>query len=86
MGSVINPAIRELSVKKLYKDLIVVARFIGQRNGNEEVLKNQVRESFRAHREETDEARIKQLKEDAMRALGNFYFSEAEKMARKYKK
>jgi hypothetical protein len=86
MGSVINPAIAQLSVKKLYKDLIVVARFIGQRNGNEEALKTQVRESFRANVSETDEAKIKKLKEDAMRALGNFYFQEAEKMARQYKK
>jgi len=73
---------KEVSVRKLYKDLLVMARYLGQRQGNEPVLRAQVRAAFRAHAEERDAARLADQKEAAMRALSNCYFQEAERLAR----
>lgn len=41
-----------------------------------------MRQQFRMNMHEEDEAKILAHKEAAMRALGNFYFQEAERMAR----
>jgi len=73
---------KEVSVRKLYKDLMLLARYLGRRQGNESTLKEQVRQQFRMNMHETNEAKVHEHKEAAMRALGNIYFQEAERMAR----
>eukprot|EP00877_Chromochloris_zofingiensis_P007488 jgi/Chrzof1/2993/Cz12g07100.t1 len=78
----LDKVFKEVSVKKLYKDLMMLASYLGRRQGNEQTLKDQVRQQFRMNMYEDDEAKILQHKEAAMRALGNFYFQEAERMAR----
>ncbi|KAF8073099.1 UXT-like protein [Scenedesmus sp. PABB004] len=77
---------KEASVKKLYKDLMMLARFMGRRQGNEGALVEQVRQQFRMNMHETDETKILAHKEAAMRALSNIYFQEAERLARKKRK
>ncbi|WIA09385.1 hypothetical protein OEZ86_011973 [Tetradesmus obliquus] len=81
--SSLDKVFKEYPVKKLYKDLMMLARFMGRRQGNEATLVGQVREQFRMNMHETDEAKIRDQKEAAMRALSNVYFQEAERLARK---
>ncbi|GBF90556.1 hypothetical protein Rsub_03127 [Raphidocelis subcapitata] len=81
-GTTLDKVFKEASVKKLFKDLLFLAQYVGRRQGNERVLKDQVRQQFKANMHETDEAKILEQKEAAMRALGNFYFQEAERLAR----
>ncbi|KAI8466984.1 MAG: hypothetical protein J3K34DRAFT_432083 [Monoraphidium minutum] len=78
----LDKVFKDASVKKLFKDLLILAQYVGQRQGNEKVLKEQVRQQFKANMYEVDEEKIIQQKEAAMRALGNFYFQEAERLAR----
>jgi hypothetical protein len=74
---------KDSSVKKLYKDLMRLAQYMGSRNGgNAGPLREQVRQAFKANMRELDEEKIVEQKEAALRALGNFYFSEAERLAR----
>lgn len=80
--SSLDKVFKEISVKKLYKDLFMIARLMGRRQGNEEALVGQVRQQFRMNMHETDEAKILQHKEAAMRALSNVYFQEAERLAK----
>mmetsp|Transcript_21061 Transcript_21061/g.35909 ORF Transcript_21061/g.35909 Transcript_21061/m.35909 type:complete len:103 (-) Transcript_21061:1005-1313(-) len=70
---------KELSVKKLYKDLLLLARFYGQRQDNEKALVNSVRLQFKANMLEVDDAKIEQQKEAAIRALHNVHLHEAER-------
>lgn len=81
-GTTLDRVFKEVSVRKLYKDLLVMARYLGQRQGNERVLREQVRGAFRANAAERDPARLAEQKEAAMRALSNCYFQEAERLAR----
>jgi hypothetical protein len=81
-GVALDRVFKEVSVRKLYKDLLVMARYLGQRQGNEPVLRAQVRAAFRANAAERDPARLAEQKEAAMRALSNCYFQEAERLAR----
>lgn len=81
--SSLGTVFKEYPVKKLYKDLMIMARFMGRRQGNESALVDQVRQQFRMNMHETDEAKITEHKEAAMRALSNVYFQEAERLARK---
>ncbi len=77
---------KEASAKKLYKDLLAMARYLGQRQGNEAALVGEVRQQFRMNMHEEDEAKVVQLKEAAIRALSNCYFQEAERLARSKKR
>ncbi|KAL6758818.1 hypothetical protein V8C86DRAFT_2585952 [Haematococcus lacustris] len=70
---------RAVSVKKLYKDCLLMARFYGQRQGNEAALLRTVREQFKANRYEFDDAKIEEQKEAAIRALHNMSLMEAER-------
>jgi hypothetical protein len=81
-GAALDRVFKEVSVRKLYKDLLVMARYLGQRQGNEQALRGQVRAAFRANAGERDPARVAEHKEAAMRALSNCYFQEAERLAR----
>jgi hypothetical protein len=82
VAGTLDRVFKEVSVRKLYKDLLVMARYLGQRQGNEKALRGQVRAAFRANAAERDPARVAEHKEAAMRALSNCYFQEAERLAR----
>mmetsp|Transcript_26456 Transcript_26456/g.57723 ORF Transcript_26456/g.57723 Transcript_26456/m.57723 type:complete len:87 (+) Transcript_26456:184-444(+) len=73
---------KEVSVKKLYKDCILLARFMGQRQGNEKVLVSQVRSQFKSNMKEVDDDKIREQKEAAIRALHNLHLLEAERYVR----
>jgi hypothetical protein len=82
VAGTLDRVFKEVSVRKLYKDLLVMARYLGQRQSNEAALRGQVRAAFRANAAEKDAARLAEQKEAAMRALSNCYFQEAERLAR----
>ena len=69
-------------VIQLYKDCLLMARFLGQRQGNEKVLLNQIRVQFKANMKEVDDDKLKEQKEAAIRALHNLHLLEAERFVK----
>ena len=59
-----------------------MARFLGQRQGNEKVLTNQIRVQFKANMREVDDDKLKEQKEAAIRALHNLHLLEAERFVK----
>ncbi|KIY97383.1 hypothetical protein MNEG_10579 [Monoraphidium neglectum] len=59
----LDKVFKDASVKKLFKDLLILAQYVGRRQGNEAVLKEQVRQSFKANMHEVDDEKILQQKE-----------------------
>lgn len=85
-GATLEQFFKEIPVRKLYKDLILAARLIGRRQGNEETLVEQVRAAFKANKDEYDDDKVREHKEAAVRALQNVYFAEAERWAKDKRK
>ncbi|PNW73281.1 hypothetical protein CHLRE_14g626250v5 [Chlamydomonas reinhardtii] len=73
---------KEVSVKKLYKDCMFLAKYFGRRQGNEAVLMGQVRQQFKANMHELDDDKIREQKEAAIRALHNMHLLEADRYVR----
>eukprot|EP00899_Mesostigma_viride_P027007 jgi/Mesvir1/7491/Mv19251-RA.1 len=69
------------NVPKIYRDCLRVADMIGLKNGNREILRASVREQFKRNKHEKDPQKIEEYKEDAVRALSNYMFLEATRMA-----
>mmetsp|Transcript_25224 Transcript_25224/g.68545 ORF Transcript_25224/g.68545 Transcript_25224/m.68545 type:complete len:89 (+) Transcript_25224:16-282(+) len=83
MSGATEKLFKEVSVKKLYKDCILLARFYGQRSGNkDQSFANMVRQQFKANMNELDDEKIKEQKEAAIRGLHNMALLEAEKYAK----
>ncbi|WZN59647.1 hypothetical protein HKI87_02g11730 [Chloropicon roscoffensis] len=73
--------VKAVSVLKLYRDSLRLAKHLGAKSGNTLALKDEVRRTFRANMHETDPEKIHTMKEAAFRGLGNYIFVEAQKMA-----
>lgn len=73
---------KDVSVKKLFKDLLRAAQYVGRRQGNEVMLQKHIRDQFRRNMSEREPETIQKHKEAALRALSNLYFQEAERLAK----
>merc|ERR1712010_381849 len=73
--------VKAVSVLKLYRDTLRLAKHLGAKSGNTEALRNEGRKTFRANMTETDPDKIHPMKEAAFRGLGTYIFVEAQKMA-----
>ena len=60
---------RTVSVVKLYRDCLRLADFLGGKQGNRGALRHQVRTSFRANIGETNQDKILDQKQAAIRGL-----------------
>ncbi|KAK9916359.1 hypothetical protein WJX75_001772 [Coccomyxa subellipsoidea] len=70
------------TVKRLYKDCLRLADYIGTQGGNRAVLRQQVQVAFRKNVGETDPEKIEEQKQAAFRGLSNYMFHEAQRMAK----
>jgi len=77
----VNPALLQFTTKKLFRDSMRLAGYLGAKNGNAKVLREQVRQKFKKHMHETDPEKVEQLKKDAVRGLSNYLFYEAQRLA-----
>eukprot|EP00850_Spirogloea_muscicola_P009735 SM000055S18269 [mRNA] locus=s55:406195:407231:+ [translate_table: standard] len=69
------------NVRRLYRDCLRLAEYLGSRQGNTTILVEQVRSQFKKNMHETDPNKIKEHKEAAVRGLSNFMYHEAARMA-----
>uniref|UniRef100_A0A7S0VE14 Uncharacterized protein n=1 Tax=Polytomella parva TaxID=51329 RepID=A0A7S0VE14_9CHLO len=73
---------KEVPVRKLFKDCLMMAKYVGKKQGNEKVLLNMVRTQFKMNMAELDDDKVKEQKEAAVRALHNVYLVEADRYVR----
>ncbi|KAG0558669.1 hypothetical protein M758_10G042400 [Ceratodon purpureus] len=69
------------SARCLFRECMRRADYVGNQNGNKEVLKSLVREQFRRNMYETNPQKIEEQKQAAARALFNHMYYEASRMA-----
>ena len=62
----------ERTVVQLYRDCFRLANRLGGRSAKGDALRNMLRAEFRKHASETDETRINELKQNAIRGLSNY--------------
>ncbi|CAK0734480.1 hypothetical protein CVIRNUC_000437 [Coccomyxa viridis] len=70
------------TVKRLYKDCLRLADYIGTQGGNRAVLRAQIQQTFKKNAGETDPKKIEEQREAAFRGLTNYTFHEAQRMAK----
>ncbi|GAQ91303.1 hypothetical protein KFL_007610060 [Klebsormidium nitens] len=67
---------------RLYRDCLRMADYLGRKQGNRAVLREQVRLQFKKNMDERDPDKIQAQKEAAVRGLSNYMVFEATRMAR----
>jgi len=67
---------------RLYRDCLRMADYLGKKQGNRAILRDQVRLQFKKNQDERDPEKIKEQKDAAVRGLSNYMVYEAMRMAK----
>ncbi|KAF7146428.1 hypothetical protein RHSIM_Rhsim04G0245400 [Rhododendron simsii] len=77
----VKMAVLSINARKLYRECLRRAKYVGSRQHNTELVVDMVRQQFRKHMHETNPDKIQKLKDDAARGLINHILYESEKMS-----
>lgn len=73
---------QQFTVVKLYRDLLRLADYVSLQTGNRHTLRKTVIDQFRRNAAETDPKKVEEHRQAAVRALNNYMFHEAQRLAK----